>query len=96
MGIFNRMFRQEQQDGPPAEIVVTPHNVAQWPKFKQLFDEGKIIADKRGRLRYSHGAPVGRLILTRILKDGTPRYQESAEEWFDPDSPRAREFVWPE
>jgi hypothetical protein len=81
---------------PPAEIVISLSNVAQWPKFKQLLDDGKIVADKRGRLRYLHGAPVGRLILTRTLKDGTPRYQESAEEWFDPGSQRAREFVWPE
>ncbi len=81
---------------PPAEIALTLSNVAQWPKFKKLLDEGKILADKTGRLRYRHGAPVGRLILTRILKDGTARYQESAKEWFDPDSQRAREFVWPE
>ena len=80
----------------PKEIIVTPDNIARWPKFKKLLDEGKIIADKKGRLRYRHGAPVGRLILTRVLKDGTARYQESAQEWFDPESQRAREFVWPE
>lgn len=81
---------------PPAEIVLTLLNVANWPKFKQLLDDGKIVADKTGRLRYPHGAPVGRLICTRILKDGTSRYQESAEEWFDPGSQKAQEFVWPE
>jgi hypothetical protein len=80
----------------PAEVTLTISNVAQWPKFKALLDAGKIVADKTGRLRYPHGAPVGRLILTGIAKDGTPRYQESAVEWFDPDSERAREFVWPE
>jgi hypothetical protein len=80
----------------PKEITVTLANIAQWPKFKKLYDEGKIVADKKGRLRYLHGAPVGRLILTRMLKDGTARYQESAEEWFDPESQTAREFVWPE
>jgi hypothetical protein len=80
----------------PKEITVTLANIAQWPKFEKLYDEGKIVADKKGRLRYLHGAPVGRLILTRTLKDGTARYQESAEEWFDPDSQRAREFIWPE
>ena len=80
----------------PPEIIVTPENVAQWPKFKKLLDDGKIVADKKGQLRYLHGAPVGRLILTRTLKDGTGRYQESAAEWFDPESQRAREFVWPE
>jgi hypothetical protein len=81
---------------PPTEVVVTVSNVAEWPNFKKLLDEGKIVADKTGRFRYRHGAPVGRLVLTRILKDGTPRYQESAKEWFDPDSRKAREFVWPE
>jgi hypothetical protein len=35
------------------------------------------------------------MILARINKDGTPIYKESAKEWFDPDSQRAREFVWP-
>ena len=70
-------------------------NVASWPRFKRLFDDGKIIADRTGRLRYKHGAPVGKLILVRVLKDGAPRYTESADEWFDPDSQRAGEFVWP-
>lgn len=81
---------------PPAEITLTMANVAEWPKFKQLLDEGKIIPDRRGRLRYPHGAPVGRLVLTRVLEDGTPHYQESAAEWFDPGSRIAQEFVWPE
>lgn len=81
---------------PPREIVLTVDNIDQWPSFKKLFDEGKIVADKRGRLRYLHGAPVGKLILSRILKDGTARYRESGEEWFDPESPMAREFVWPD
>jgi hypothetical protein len=81
---------------PPAEIILTVSNVSELPKFQKLLDDGKIIPDKRGRLRYPHGAPVGRLILTGTAKDGTPRYQESAEEWFDPGSPRAQEFVWPD
>jgi hypothetical protein len=81
---------------PPAEIVLTMSNVAAWPKFKQLLDDGKIIADKQGRLRYRHGAPVGRLILVRTNNDGTPVYRESALECFDPESKRAKEFVWPE
>jgi hypothetical protein len=46
-------------------------------------------------LTYKHGAPVGRMILVRIGKDGTPIYKESAAEWFDPESQKAREFVWP-
>lgn len=77
-------------------MVLTLANVGEWPAFQKLLNEGKIVAGKTGRLRYRHGAPVGKMILVRINKDGTPRYRESAEEWFDPDSPRARAFVWPE
>jgi len=81
---------------PATEIVLTLANVEQFPSFKRLLDEGKVIADKMGRLRYPHGAPVGKMILVRVNKDGTPKYKESAEEWFDPESQRAREFKWPE
>jgi hypothetical protein len=81
---------------PPHEVVLTLSNVGYWPAFKKLLDEGKLVADKKGRLRYPHGAPVGKMILVRINKDGTPRYAESAQEWFDPGSQKAREFVWPE
>ena len=81
---------------PATEIVLTLTNVEQFPSFKRLLDEGKVIADKTGRLRYPHGAPVGKMILVRVNKDGTPKYKESAEEWFDPESQRAREFKWPE
>jgi hypothetical protein len=80
----------------PSEVLLTVANVADWPKFKMLFDDGRIIADKLGRLRYPHGAPVGKLLLARVDKDGTPHYKESAKEWFDPGSKRAQEFVWPE
>jgi hypothetical protein len=92
MGIFRRFFKRS----PPSTITLTLANVVEWPTFKRLLDEGKIVADKTSRLRYPHGAPVGTLILVRVNKDGTPKYKESAEEWFDPDSPRAREFKWPE
>jgi hypothetical protein len=81
---------------PAREVVLTVSNVADWPAFKKLLDDGKIVADKKGRLRYPHGAPVGKMILTRVNNDGTPHYKESAEEWFDPESPRARDYVWPE
>ena len=83
-------------NSPAQTIILTTSNVAGWPKFKKLLDEGKIVADKRRRLRYPHGAPVGRMILARTEKDGTPRYMESAEEWFDPGSQRAQAFVWPD
>jgi len=81
---------------PPTEILLTYSNVAGWPKFKKMLDDGKIVADKNGRLRYRHGAPVGKMILVRIANDGTPQYAESADEWFDPNSKRAQEFLWPE
>ncbi len=81
---------------PATEIVLTLANVAEWPRFKKLLDEGKIVADKRGRLRYPHGAPVGRMVLVRTANDGTSHYKESADEWFDPESKKAKEFLWPE
>lgn len=77
------------------EITITLANVAEWPAFQRLLEQGKVRADSTGRLRYLHGAPVGKLILVRVDKDGTRKYKESAAEWFDPDSPRARSFVWP-
>lgn len=80
----------------PDEVVLTTANVDDWPAFKAMFDDGRIVADKCGRLRYPHGAPVGRMILKQISDDGSPQYWESADEWFDPESPRANEFVWPD
>ena len=80
---------------PETEGVLTLANVAAWPRFQEMLDSGKIVADKHGRLRYLHGAPVGKMILVRRGKDGTPIYRESAKEWFDPGSKRAEEFVWP-
>jgi hypothetical protein len=60
-----------------------------------MLADGRVVADKNGRLRYPHGAPVGKMIFVRFAKDGSPRYRESADEWFDPDSPRSRNFIWP-
>ncbi|HOP43218.1 MAG TPA: hypothetical protein PLA11_06820 [Flavobacteriales bacterium] len=94
--MFDRLFGKKPESRPPGEVQLTLENIAMWPKFKKLLDEGKIVADKKGRLRYPHGAPVGKLILTSTQKDGTGCYKESAEEWFDPGSQRARDFVWPE
>lgn len=79
----------------PSEVELSRDNLHLWPAYQQLFDDGKIVFDRTGRLRYLHGAPVGKLILLKTKKDGTPVYKESAEEWFDPDSPVARNFVWP-
>lgn len=80
---------------PPDQILLTTSNIAQWPKFKRMFDTRKIVADKKGRLRYSHGAPVGRLIFTGTTKDGKLQYRESARGWFAPGSLKAQNFVWP-
>jgi len=79
----------------PQKIRLTKNNISKWPSFQKLLDDGKKVFDAHGILRYTHGAPVGELILTRIKKDGTPIYKESAEEWFDPDSKAAKEFKWP-
>ena len=82
--------------GHPREITLTASNVASFPTFHQLFIDGKIVADRTGRLRYLHGAPVGKLIFVGVRKDGSARYKESADEWFDPESPKATMFKWPE
>ena len=47
------------------------------------------------RLRYLHAALVRDLIQTRTDKKGQPIFQEIAEEWFDPDRPKAEDFIWP-
>jgi hypothetical protein len=47
------------------------------------------------RLGDLHGAPVGDMILTSVNKDGVPIYKESTEEWFDQESQKAKDFIWP-
>lgn len=79
----------------PARIRITLDNIADWKTYEKLLKDGKIKADKKGRLRYMHGAPVGDLVLKRLDKNNMPLYQESAEEWFDPESQKAMEFIWP-
>lgn len=76
-------------------IRITKENIKDWPKFDDLLNDGKLKFDSKGRLRYLHGAPVGDLIQTWIDKNGNPIYKEIAEEWFDPDSPKANDFIWP-
>lgn len=76
-------------------IRITKKNIKNWPKFETLLKEDKIRFDSQGRLRYLHGAPVGDLIQTKAGKNGEPIYQEVAEEWFDPESRKAKEFIWP-
>ena len=75
-------------------IRITKDNIKNLPKFEALLNAGKIKFDLTGRLRYLHGAPVGDLLQTRIDKKGQPIFQEIAEEWFDPESQKAKEFVW--
>ncbi|ERJ61322.1 hypothetical protein [Sphingobacterium paucimobilis] len=76
-------------------IRITKDNIHNFAKFEALLDNGKIKFDALGRLRYLHGAPVGDLIHTRTSKDGQPIFQETADEWFAPESQRSKEFVWP-
>lgn len=78
-------------------IRITKENIKNWPKFEVLLNDGKVKFDSTGRLRYLHCCPVGDLIQTRITKKGIPIYQEivDTKEWFQPDSPKAKEFVWP-
>jgi len=83
------------EKSPLKVIRITTENLNNWPNFKKQFDNGDIKFDSKGRLRYKHGAPVGDLILTKIRKDGTAIYKESATEWFDPKSQLAKDFIWP-
>lgn len=77
------------------KIRITKDNIKNWPRFEALLKDEKIKFDSTGRLRYLHGAPVGDLIQTRTDKKGQPIFQETAKEWFDPESPKANEFIWP-
>ena len=97
MDFLKKIFINESTNdsGPPKRIRLTADNVGLWPTFSKLLKENKIKFDNAGRLRYLHGAPVGDLVLTSTKKDGRPIYKESATEWFDPESQKAREFVWP-
>ena len=79
----------------PKRIRLTLKNINDWPSFSNLLTDGKAKFDNKDRLRYLHGAPVGDLVLLQITKDGKPIYKESAEEWFDPQSKKAIEFIWP-
>lgn len=79
------------------KIRITKDNIRSFSKFEALLNDGKIKFHSTGRLRYLHGAPVGDLIQTRIDNNG-PIFQESfntGEEWFDPESHKAKEFIWP-
>lgn len=75
-------------------IRITKDNIKKFPKFETLLNDGKLKFDSVGRLRYLHGAPVGDLTQTGTDKNGQPIFQEIAEEWFAPESQKAKEFVW--
>jgi hypothetical protein len=98
MNFFKKIFNSSDNDsGPPKKIRITVDNISQWTAYEKALKDGHIKFDKTGRLRHSHGAPVGDLILTRLKKDGTPIYKESvSDEWFDPGTPMADKFKWPE
>jgi hypothetical protein len=93
--MLKNIFRKKNDKTPPERVRLVQANLDNWPSFKKLHDDKKVVFDTEGRLRYPHGAPVGDLVLIRTNKDGTPKYKESAEEWFDPDSPKATKFKWP-
>jgi hypothetical protein len=76
-------------------IRITKDIIKNFSKFDALFNDGKIKFDSIGRLRYLHGAPVGDLIHIGRDKEGQPIFQEIAEEWFDPKSQKAKDFIWP-
>jgi hypothetical protein len=80
---------------PLQNVRLSSENINDWPVYSKLLLEGKVKFDTNGRLRYLHGAPVGDLVLTGHRKDGSPVYNELANEWFDPESRKALEFEWP-
>lgn len=86
--------QKKDQNTYPPQIRLTPDNVKDWPKYFNLLKSGKIKFDSKGRLRYLHGAPVGDLQLVSNNEVGEPTYRESAEQWFDPESPTALVFCW--
>lgn len=97
MSFMKNIFGGEskKEKGPLPRIRLSRETIIYFPKIESLLNDNKIKYDSSGRLRYPHGAPVGDMILIRVNKDGTPVYKESAEEWFDPESPKVKEFVWP-
>lgn len=75
-------------------VRITPENISKWSKIYAVFQSGQSKFDSQNRLRYLHGAPVGDLILIKVEKNGKPIYKESTEEWFDPESQKAINFIW--
>ena len=76
------------------QIRITKDNISLFPKYEKLLHDNKIKFDSLGRLRYLHGAPIGDLIQIKIDQNGKPIFQEISDEWFDPESEKAKKFVW--
>jgi len=95
MSFLKNIFgNNKKQEEPLSRIRITSENIIYFPKIESLLKCNKIKYDSSGRLRYLHGAPVGDMILVKVKNDGTPIYKESATEWFDPESQKAKDFVW--
>ena len=96
MNFWKNLFEKKNVSAKYSErIRITIENISKWPKIHSAFQSGHTKFDSQKRLRYLHGAPVGDLILVNFAKNGEPIYKESAEEWFDPESQEAIDFVWP-
>ncbi|MBY0067979.1 hypothetical protein [Empedobacter falsenii] len=76
------------------QIRLTKDNISLFPKYNKLLQNGKIKFDSLGRLRYLHGAPIGDLIQIKIDQSGKSIFQEISDEWFDPESEKAKNFIW--
>ena len=76
------------------QIRITKDNISLFPKYEKLLHDNKIKFDSLGRLRYLHGAPIGDLIQIKIDQNGKPIFQEISDKWFDPESEKAKKFVW--
>ena len=95
MSFWRKILGLDENTKIPERIRITQSNIDDWAKFQKLYDNQKLKFDSEGRLRYLHGAPVGDLVLSKIDKSGKPIYKESAVEWFDPESEKAKSFIWP-
>jgi hypothetical protein len=95
MNFWKDLFNKKSIKNKLEERVrITPENISNWYKINAAFQSGQTKFDSQYRLRYLHGAPVGDLILIRVAKNREPIYKESAEEWFDPESQKAINFIW--
>ncbi|WP_182498402.1 hypothetical protein [Sphingobacterium cellulitidis] len=78
------------------KIRIESDNIKYLSKIDKPFGDGKVKFDAHGRLGYLHGSPVCDMIFVRNDISDNIIYREIAEEWFDPESQKARDFKWPE